>query len=174
MLTSKKTKPHKRQASKAYWLNIVILVVAAMILFLVLLGKMMNSGDSSKLLPTEPLQEEISPQSLTLSIIDFGDYSFVKQSNSWMVNGELSEGLSSRDIEERIYQWQQLLTESGDKYRKPDFGGKTILLYFANLSQPIVCKFKIVEKQLNFYFVAQGQILRRPANEYSIFFPQVN
>lgn len=130
------------------WLNLVIIIISALILAFMLLGRFLNVAvDRSdereiKRLEQPPLITFEKPQ---LVMIDFGLKKVVLNAeNQWIEDNQTEDHNNSHQLNVIIKRWQHLLStpfveNKWEQAVSPKVRA-TVLLYFKNKSQPLIIK----------------------------------
>lgn len=145
-------------------LNLVIIIISALVLAFMLIGRFMersveqsNARDESRLKSDQQYAAMNNFESIQLNEIDFGLQSIrfrslekaKKTVMEWQVLPELS--MSDETAEELATQWLNILQQPIEPSIKPQYNdllaGATVLLYFAELSKPLVAKIALVSEQ---------------------------
>ena len=145
------------------WLNIVIVVIAALVLFFVLIGRLMDPERNSKP-PVEKRQVE-------LVRLDFGGVEIWREDSGWRSN---DERVSAHQAALMVEQWNRLIVSAGTPYSGPHPQGKTVLLYFSNIAQPQVCKLSLQADKLTLTFISSDQQFTLPVDQIELYYPRVN
>lgn len=156
-----KTKPSR--LTQRQWLNVIIVVISAMFLLMVLIGKIMN-----------PTSRQIGKEvkfEFSLRHLDFGDIQISRVKQGWQADaGELSP----EDTDVIAKRWQKLLNLAAEKEVSLPIKGKTVLLYLEGVKQPIICKISLVGEQTVISFVDSGHQFIRSAQAYNLYYPELN
>jgi len=125
------------------WLNVIIIVISALILAFVLLGRFLDP-DKNKI-------EDVSAP-LELRLIDFGTQRLTYEPQNkaagellgWSVYPQSS--LSTDEIKSLVDSWQELLSmplQQDDIKQDKRISGVTVLLFFTGTELPLVTKVSI-------------------------------
>ena len=145
------------------WLNIMIISVSAMFLLSMLVGRMMNVSN------TEEAKVAASLDSAgELVQIDFGLLHLSKTSSGWQAS---DARLSQATTNNAAALWLALLQRSDHQLIKQPLSGKTVLLYFSQLSSPVVCKVIKSKKNIDIVFVKSGLGISLAPSQYSAYLP---
>jgi len=133
-----------------------------MLLLSSLIGRMMNKSNQNDL----PVIS--SSKELQLISIDFGKVQLLRVNGQWRA---ASEQLTVKQVLQIIQHWQSLLHLKAQPKKCKVPAVQTVLLYFAGLSQPVICKISQSDDETRIIFVSTGLQISLPANEYELYFP---
>jgi len=146
----------KRISKQSRWLNIIIIVISAMILVFMLLGRFLGSG-----LDERPGQTMPFPN---LTLIDFGTIKLVNKNKRWQTdhflsakNNDSENGQPEKTVAQNpqysklAFEWQRLLEQPANNSVSPVnttvIATYFVQLYFAGNEQALVVKVEsIVDK----------------------------
>jgi len=131
-------KPTSKPISKqSRWLNIIIIVISAMILVFMLLGRFLGSGLDEKPSQALPLPN--------LRLIDFGSLQLVNENKRWYSNHFLSAKMNNTENSQSenvitlnpqyskiADEWQELLEQPANNAESP-INTRVIATYFVQL-----------------------------------------
>jgi|GEM_PF-2904655 len=149
--------------TRQQWLNIVILVISALILMFVIIGRVMDRE------PPEP--SHANELQVVLQRIDFGDITLFQKNEKWASS---SEQVSAQRAAEIAFNWRRLVARSGDDYGEQVPLGKTVLLYFSHIPQPVVGKVDLTDEHLTITFITSKQQFHLAKTDYSLYIPGVD
>ncbi len=156
------------------WLNLVIIIISALILAFMLLGRFLNvavdqsSEREQQRLEYPPLIIEEKPHKLKLTMIDFGLYeAFLNSEDQWVEENKVNHSAGNNgELSEIAKRWEMLLSEPfvenvWDQKIIPKVRA-TVLLYFKDTSQPLIIKVEALNSKeelgnLRITFIATGK-----------------
>lgn len=155
----------KRKTSRLtqrQWLNVMIIVISAMFLLMVVIGKIMN--------PDEPSPEKVK-DSYHLERLDFGSVQIQLVEQQWRAQGIT---LNPQQAAKTAQRWQRLLTSPVEAKLNLPSQGKTVLLYIHGIKQPIICKIGLIDQHMIISFIESGHQFKIPEAEMSLYYPEPN
>ncbi len=175
---------NKTQLTKKHWLNIIIFVVSALFLLMVLLNQRLSQTDikSNRIIP----QTKHSSSDVRLIKIDFGHVMLWSENDgneaerNKMEESKIKHWRSSSDqlnqqtFDMIVANWIQLLAMKSEAQEVRYSSGITVLLYFSNLTQPVICKLTQQDSDLVVTFVASRQQLLLKNQNINAYYPELN
>ena len=159
----KQTKNRKTsRLTQRQWLNVMIIVISAMFLLMVVIGKIMN--------PAEPSPDNVR-DSYHLERLDFGSVQIQLVEQQWRAQGIALNPQQAAKIAQR---WQKLLTSPVEAKLNLPSRGKTVLLYLNGIRQPIICKIGVIDQHMIISFIDSGHQFKMPETEISLYYPELN
>ncbi|TQV74641.1 hypothetical protein FLL45_06670 [Aliikangiella marina] len=142
------------------WTNLIIFVISALVLLFLFIGKIMEKNI-----------DEQTDRVVELVRIDFGGLEIWREQQNWLSSSAQLQAVEIQAIADR---WQSLVNKPGETYQSLPSGGRTVLLYFSTVAQPVVCKVINRKGSLLIAFITTQQLIELPSAERSLYFPEVS
>ncbi len=151
-----------RGLTQQQWTNVIIFVMSVMVLLFFFIGKVMERNID---------KQEMSDRPVELVRIDFGGVEIWRENQNWLTTESRLKPNEARLIAE---QWQRLVNQPGETYQSLPSGGRTVLLYFSSVPQPVVSKIINQSNEFQIAFITTQQIYLVPNEQRQLYIPEVN
>ena len=149
--------------SHQQWLNIVIIVISALVLLFVMIGRLMERD--------APVNSPATTVEVALIRIDFGELEIWRTADSWQSSDSRLSPAQARLYGER---WEKLVAQPAAAINDNVGSCKIVLLYFSNLPQPVTVKVSQSASETRFNFVVSDQQVVVAAQDFTLYIPRSN
>jgi hypothetical protein len=166
------TQKKEFKLNQRHWLNIIIFLISLMFILSMFVGRMMNKAvESANLNTTISNINTGMSQPVNLILLDFGELQLTRIKNDWLSS---NNGYSKEKLLVLITRWQALLGMRGSPINQSVNSGKTVLIYLADIQQPLIAKVNIMNAKLRISFINQNLEFYLPVEDLNLYYPEVN